>query len=247
VSTGKTFHRSENIPVDVGEDIFLYDGDDPSVIATFGSRTKFLNALWLPCVLSQLTPSQIVLVNRFREFRLIRDNQFRHAKTARELMVDFIHMTQPKSLLEVGCGKFPIVSDIVVERYRGIEIDDEAIQYCRSNGVDVGTLDIFFAETIIDFDLTVALYAFHFSISTSLIEYLVRNMTMSSCLVFNVIADDATSVLNTLVQLSRNFPVSRIFKSSILAKREFFVIMSRSMISRESAILERLLNSAGAA
>lgn len=242
MSTGKTFHKSEDVPVDVGEDILLYDGDDPSMVAGFRNRTRFLNALWLPCVLSQLTPKQIIVVNRFREFRLGRDDQFVHANTAREIMIEFVEAMRPKSLLEIGCGKFPIFPEVFPERYRGIEIDDEAIRYCRSNGVDVGTLTDFTGmEENIDFDLIVSLYAFHFSISNSLVEYLIRIMNSNSCLVFNVIVDDATSIMNTLAHLSRNLSVVRVFKSPILAKREFFVLMSRSAVSVQADTLDRIL------
>ena len=239
------FRRSENVLVDLGEDILLYDGDEPSVVTSLLGRVRFLNALWLPSVLSQLTPSQIVIVNRFREFRLVRDNQFKHALTAREVVVEFIRILRPKSLLEIGCGKFPVFSDISVDRYRCIEIDREAIEYCRSNGLDAGTLSDFFSEGGASFDMIVSLYALHFNISGSLVEYLSNVLGLNSCFLFNIIVDDATSVMNTLGQLSRNFPFCRIMKTSLMAKREYFVPMSRSSISSQSIVLERLLASAG--
>ena len=134
---------NETAPVDLGGDILLYDGDEPETVEMLRHRWRFLDVLWLPCPLGRLTGEQIATINRFREDRLLSDAQFTHAKRSRHALVALLSAIKARSVLEIGCGKFPITNDIELDCYRGIEIDEIAINHCRKLNIDVGSLENF--------------------------------------------------------------------------------------------------------
>jgi SAM-dependent methyltransferase len=217
------------VPVNIGSDILYCDGDASADFQLAG-RTRFLNNLWLPCALQQLTPDQIGVINRFREQRISSDGQFASAKYARCAMVHVLSELLAKRVIEIGCGKFPVASDIELSWYVGIDIDQVAIDHCRQLGFSVGALSD--ARDKVDpdkkADAVIALYAFHFAVDRDLIEFLAGSLSERGLLVFNFIVDDGVNALRTLVSLSEKFCCFRVIKSKLFASKEFFVIMGRS-------------------
>lgn len=214
-------------PEDIGGNILFYDGVSPEKIPSLSLRRRFLNVLWLPCALGNLSEDQIAIISRFREQHIERDEQFGHAKFARNAMVTLLRMLKIARVLEVGCGKFPIVRDEHFDRYRGIEIDPMAIKFCKEKDLEVGTVSEFHGDDGVMFDAAIAIYAFHFAISGQLIGLIDRSLAPGGCVIFNAIVDDSVHFVTTLASLSSAFKVSEIIKTPQLAKREFFVVMGR--------------------
>lgn len=241
---------NKSAPIDLGLDVLFYDGDDPDVLTILSPRRRFLDILWLPCALAELSADQIAITSRFREGRIGQDLQFQHAKRARQAVISLIRTMDISKVLEVGCGKFPIVRDIELALYRAIEIDSIAIEHCRKNQLDVGLLEhLSSARDDQKFDLIAALYAFHFSISDELVRYLEEHLSPSGFLIFNFIADDTANALRTLALLSTKFSFCRLVKTVSLSPREFFVIMARSkcfaVADMATALLLKLLSAGG--
>lgn len=96
----------------LGYDIYLFDGNDPGTQG-LAAYERFLDVLWLPRPLHELDPHQIEIINRYRE-RNISEAQFIAAKRSRIAICRALRLDGTKSVLEIGCGKFPIIDDIQI-------------------------------------------------------------------------------------------------------------------------------------
>lgn len=212
-------------PFDLGEDIWHYAGE-PEDFPFLADRYRFLNELWLPAICDELSEAQIAVISRFRERRFIKDGQFKQATASRRVLIELLSTQNFVRVLEIGCGKFPLAREIEgLVHYRGIDIDSEAIEQCRSDGLEVGRLGDLPIPTP-PFDVAVALYVFQFAIGDDLLAYVAASLReVGSCIVFNAIADDSTVLLGKLVTLSSYWPVLEIVKSPALARREFFFVV----------------------
>lgn len=228
-------------PEDIGEGIYLCAVDGDESPPNLSGKHRFLDVLWLPCPLDELRPQQIFVINRFRESRMKSDGQFRHASLSRCAVLSLLQGQKPASVLEVGCGKFPLAREFVLRRYSAIEIDGEAIEQCRTEGYDVRPLKCFLGDNT-SYDLIVSLYALHFAIDAQLVRYLHARVTDLGCLVFNVIVDDSVAFLRKLALLSAGFPVIRVVKEGCLSNREFFFVLSREDGAPRAEILAAQLS-----
>jgi hypothetical protein len=215
-------------PVDLGGDILFYAGSNPEILASLGDRGRFLDVLWLPTSLDCLNSLQINVISRFREKRLAEDPQFQQAAKVRSALAQVLVSRNVRSILEIGCGKFPICNDVSVAFYRGIEIDRASIHHCRCAGLDVIQIAHLRNDDQLRFDVALSLYTFHFYIDDRLIDYVDTHLRHSGVLIFNLIAEDAISCLTKLSRLSRRFPLVQIIKRAGLSKREFVVVMGRT-------------------
>ena len=213
--------------VELGSDIILYEGGESAVLAELKDRHRFMNVLWLPCSPNRLSMDQILVVNRFRESRFDHDAQFSHANRSRGALIELLSTFKFQSVLEIGCGKFPIANDLSIASYRGIDIDCEAIKHCRRLGLDVGTIEDFAGVDKSEFEVAVSLYALHFSVSHKLVSYICRCLASSACLVFNLITADGEEPGSELKNQFQIFPIYQIVKNENLATREYFVVMGR--------------------
>lgn len=211
--------------MDLGQGVVLYEGNDGSVLNELAQRIRFLNCLWLPCALAELSVEQICVINRFRESRMDSDPQFLPQMRSRASLAQTIRSLMNPSVLEIGCGKFPLNAGAGFHRYRGIEVDEDAIAYCRDRGLDVGTMRIL--NDGVTFDIAVSLYVFHFAINPEVISFIDRHVTENGVLIFNAIVDDGLDLLNKLALLSAYFPIFRIIKSPPMPRREFFFVLCR--------------------
>lgn len=222
---------------DLGHDILLYRGEDAAEKSILSSRVRFMNVLWLPCHLSELTVEQISVINRFRENEIERDTQFQQASRSRQALLTVLRAMNVQSVLEIGCGKFPLATELPGVIYRGIEIDEVAVSYCRQKGLDVRS-GLKGERKSQKFDVAASLYAFHFSIDEALIRHIEECLGEAGILVFNLIAEEGAYLLNELSSLTKLFPYTRVIKCRGMAKREFFFVMARPsgwVVAREIA------------
>lgn len=226
---------------ELGEGIIFYDGDDEVTIASLQSRYNFLDHLWLPSSLGKLTASQIFVINRFREERRKQDGQFLQADRSRAALKVVLSQLNIQSLLEIGCGKFPISNEMHIPQYRGIDIDPEAIEHCRQHQLDVGTLAQFAGADDARFAAAVSLYVFHFAIERALVDYLDDHLDQSACLIFNMIVEEGVDIGTKLALLSQSFAFVRVLKPERAARREFFFLISRQSNAEHAAHAARLL------
>jgi hypothetical protein len=214
-------------PTDIGEEIVRYDGYDEDTVAALDvSRRRFLDKLWLPCPLSDLSTAQIEIVSRFREQLIDSDTQFTSALRARKAFLTALGAINAERLLEVGCGKFPLAGTLELVSYQGIEVDNEAIAFCQNQGLSVSHLEVSKPPSR-EIDAIVASYVFHFKIGSDLLEYLDLCARSDAILLFNIIADDTNSVLDLLTQLSNVWPYSRVVKEAAMPRREYWVVLAR--------------------
>jgi len=214
-----------DIPEPLGGDIWHYSGGTPQKHSILHGRTRFLDALWLPVPLGQLDPDQVILINRFREHAIDQDAQFNKARASRTVILGTLRRQNVTSVLEVGCGKFPLAQEISLSCYQAVEIDEEAILECQSEGLDVNTVEkLTQCRRDNQFDVCVALYAMHFKFSEALLEYIARSLKPGGVFIFNVIAINLEKFIETNQSLFNAFPVFRVFKTASLSKREFFFL-----------------------
>jgi SAM-dependent methyltransferase len=212
-------------PIDLGHDVLFYDRGPLDRLA---GRTRFLDVLWLPCALAELNLEQISVISRFREARIRSDPQFTYSWSARNIVIQTLEDLHISRVLEIGCGKFPLVHDLPLARYRAIEVDGVAIEYSRTAGIEIGTACEFSDRNDLEtFDAAVALYAFHFSTTDALIAVIDRSLARSGVLVFNIIVDSTINCMSMLANLSARFQFCEVIKSSDMANREFFFVMSK--------------------
>lgn len=230
------------IPVDLGCGILRYEGEDGSITDTLSvSHFRFLNILWLPAPLAELSPAQITVINRFREARLQSDGQFVAAGRAREAFLCVLEALESASILEVGCGKFPLQPVPGVERYIAIEIDEEAVAWCREAGHDVRTVADAVAAPIPTVDAVIAAYVFHFRVSDELVVLMERAAQDDAVLVFNLIADNAEHVLKLLETMLRVWPLANIVKTRGMPRREYWIVMAASAGARRASLASAAL------
>lgn len=216
-------------PREIGEGITQYDGNDTRVLAALHTEhIRFLNELWLPERLSALSPTQIAVINRFREERMSSDPQYEHARLAREATAALIRERGFQSVLEIGCGKYPVVGEAPVQKYVGLDIDSQAVEFCQARGWNVD-----FLEKLVDrsqehdFDLCVAIYVFHYHVEEALLDLIESTVCESGILVFNIILDLTADVLTFLTRLSRRGFLVEVVKTHGMSSKEFFFVLGR--------------------
>lgn len=224
----------------LGEGIICLEAVDEEVEPFVeGGGVRFLDHLLLPVRLSELTEAQIWIINRFREGRMRTDAQFGAAWGSRAALVAALEDWHVSSLLEIGCGKFPLAADLRIERYIGLERDQEALEFCAKKGLRVGKLGDLGSELDqASCDAVVSLYAFHFQVE-EVIERASGAVGEGGVFVFNMIVDDSAAALDTLCTVSRYNAGVLVVKTAGMARREYFFVASsrKARDAKEFSIL----------
>lgn len=133
---------------------------------------RFLDYLWLPNPTHLLTAEQIISINRFREERYKNDAQFGYHQRYCDLISKFIHRAEHASILEVGCGRFPIARHMKRKlKYTCIDLDQDCIAANNREGFQSYKLDEFLCvEREQQYQLFVAMFVFQFAIAPELVE-----------------------------------------------------------------------------
>lgn len=222
----------------IGHDIIFYDGPETEH-ESLQLRKRFLDHLWLPADLDQLTKEQIFVINRHRETAIKSEVHFDHALKARALLEAAEAEAEATSVLEIGCGKFPIT--INASRYLGVEIDPDAIDFLKRSGRPVclpSSLPV--AADDRPFDFVASCFAMHFSIQDDFLANLTRHTSDNAVFCFNIIADDSFHALRLVSRVARGWPLISLIKTSTMARREYFFAVSKPRAA------ERMLRVAGA-
>jgi hypothetical protein len=149
---------------------------------------RFMDQLFLPCSTEDLSIAQIKVINRFREARFASDPQFILNLSVKRRVAAALLSISAKSIVEVGCGRFPITQYLrPVSQYLCVEIDDQAItENCRL-GIDCQPLESFeSAESLVLFDAFVALFVFQFHVSDELVTALRKHIRGGGIGIFNL-------------------------------------------------------------
>lgn len=210
----------------LGEGIFVAEDEEDEGSAQLKSLHRFMNNIYLPVSLHNLSQAQICVLNRYREERLDKDSQFKHREYSRAIVVNAILEMQPDSVFEVGCGKFPIIQDAPVSRYAAVEIDPEAISPKSDYLIGMETDNGFIAQ-LQKYQICVALYVFHFKVSDGLINLIDRVLESPGLVLYNVVSDEAEHILSVADRLSERGFCSSIVRHSNLSRKESFFISFR--------------------
>lgn len=209
----------------LGHDILWCADSDPSH-PTLAGRVRFLDHLWLPSALTELTPEQIFVINRYRESVIGAEGRYIHARRAHHMLVNAIISVESTALIEIGCGKFPI--NAPCKRYLGIDIDTEAIAFVQSQGKNACEPAKLVTNAAGPTDCIVSAYAMHFAISDSLLRDLDRVASNDAIFCFNLIVEGSLATLDLLARLSPAWPLFQVVKTSCMARREFFFVAGRA-------------------
>lgn len=211
---------------DLGHGIYLGDELVCEELRAKG-YLRFLDVLWLPVPLSQLSPEQILVINRFRESNRRSDDQFRAADAARVAMEKTIATLSPGVICEIGCGRFPLMAP--GPSYVGVDIDDAALSHTTALGYSSFSPENFCHLRQQKFSIIVSLYAMHFKISVDFMEHLARMCADNSVFCFNFIADSSVSSLEILTFVGKWWPIYSVLKCPSMAKKEYFVVAGSSL------------------
>lgn len=215
-----------NTPVPLGEGILEYRGSDNSILSALSqSHHRFLDYLWLPAAISEITPAQVSITNRFRENQIGQDSQFSKANRARKAARLAMDAGNAACVLEIGMGSFPIFIIGDQFEYHGLDIDPVAIAACHKQGLNASLAnDKALRSLSHDFDFFVALYVFHFAYEVDFIQSLKQRLTPDSVGIFTVIVTDNLHFLKLLSLLGPEMPWIRILKLPLMASKEFWVV-----------------------
>jgi hypothetical protein len=229
--------------IDLGFGIKLSDTPFPPDVRA--ENFVFLDKLILPCRISELSPEQILVVNRYRETLSERDAGGSRALGSRRMFREIIRTFSISSVLEFGCGAFPIAPNEGEYSYACIEFDPVAIKKLRVMGIQVYTPEQFstlcrggelgFSEALI------ASFSMHFRLLDELVSEMIGRVTPGGLVAFNLIAEDGFDILSKLEALSRHGLKLRIMKVDSFARREFLVLGSTNESTIFRPDIERVL------
>lgn len=206
----------------------------------------FLDKLILPCRVSELSSDQILVVNRYRESLSEGDAGRSRAQGSRNMFREIIRTFSFRSVLEFGCGTFPIAPTGDNYSYTCIEFDAVAIEELISRGIQVYSPELFCTlsanHKLGFFEALIASFSMHFRLPDELISHMVARVTPEGLIAFNVIAEDGFDILSKLEALSRHGFKLRILKVDSFARREFLVLGSRSDLTLFKPDLERAVS-----
>ena len=146
---------------DLGCDI-IFCRNETQLPEKYKGRPNFLDYLWLPCSLSNLSEDQVLIINRYREQVIESQKQYSHMRVSHEILQRAINSNNVNSLLEIGCGKFPLKSSC--DNHWGVDIDPEAISHMLKIGNNACLPSELKSCAAIKFDFVASAFAMHFSI-----------------------------------------------------------------------------------
>lgn len=217
--------NSEDVQ-DHGLGVKSYHGSSPDVVAKLiVSHYRFLDFIFLPLPLAKLSAEQIEISNRLREHTFDQDAQFARARHARSAVTSALKRLQSSDVLEIGCGKFPIVDEYDFTNYRAIDIDPEAIAYCVTRSIKC-THPSQFHESPSTADAVIAIYSLHFSITPDLLSIFSGLSSGDAIFMASLLLDDADHLLRVLGLLESTWGRVCIVKHPNMARREVFLLSS---------------------
>lgn len=218
---------AERLGVELGEGIIHYDGpitEHPF----FEGKTRFLDVLWLPKQLDQLTVKQVCIINRHRERCIDTDARYISAQVSRAALGEIVSSFSCTNLLEIGSGKYPI--DHNTPGYLAVDIDEEAVQHLIDRGIKaIHTKEIESSVKDGQFDLVASCFAMHFEIEDGFISEIGRITSKDAVLVFNLIDHCSGHCDGLLERFSNEWPVSLELRFKGMARRERVFLLGKAL------------------
>lgn len=215
--------KAENCE-DLGFGIFRYSGVETESLEASGLE-RFLDELWLPCSLSELSEEQIFVINRHRESAIGADTRYETAQRSRARLANLANATNGEFVVEIGCGKFPI--GLPTDSYLGVDIDPEAIRLMRSKGYSVCLPSELSESCPKGVGTIVSSFAMHFKVEESLLDNLSSLSKPNGIIAFSLIIDNSLHLIELINNISKRWPILQIVKTSIMTRREYLIIMGK--------------------
>lgn len=164
-------------------------------------RHRFLDVLYLPAPTDRIDREALLAINRWRE-RRIAERPFLHSDHVRRLACAVLEsLGSTRRVFEIGCGKFPLVHDIPLTSWLGLDVDGEAVSYGLSNDLRVTQEPSDVTEADLSVDALVALFSMQFELSQQTLNLLGR-LPPDALLLFNLPTRDEILVQRRLDQLA---------------------------------------------
>lgn len=165
---------------------------------------RFLDHIYIPVSLEELSRDQVLILNRYRERFIEVDAQFLHWQKIRLIFAEVLQKQCVHSLLEIGCGKFPIKRFAKID-YLGVDFDLEAVQWGRANNLNIiGHDELKNIDT--KYDAAIAIYAFHFHVSDNILANISHLLKQNAFILYNVVSDGARTSLAVAERFSKLGP-----------------------------------------
>lgn len=224
----------------LGHDILVCSEPDLEADRLAG-RHRFLDELWLPCSLADLTEEQIFVINRYRESVFSKEKHYEFASHAHRAFEAAVSALKAKNVVEIGCGKFPV--NTVGAQYLGVDIDAEAVATVRQLGLSACRPSELATVLKTSADLVISAYAMHFSIDDAILAELARSTEINAVFCFNLIVDDSVSAFGLLGRLAVYWPYLQVAKTPEMARREFFFIAGRDEATHRMTVVADAIRS----
>jgi hypothetical protein len=231
--------------IEIGGGVFqdvLGGGAEQEVVAGV-TRHRFMDVLYLPTRTDELPHDAMLAVNRWRERRLA-DRPLLHSSRMRRLAAAIIGRLPDKPrLLEIGCGKFPLVDDVACRSWVGLETDPEAVVHLRARGLRVAASADEVTPGDLQVDLVVGLFSMLFAIKDDELMLLGR-LPPEAIVMFNLPTRDFSLVQRRLLKLLDFGLDSRLLDLQATGNRDMFVVAGRPtaeerLLFVREAILEK--------
>ncbi|MEI9414453.1 class I SAM-dependent methyltransferase [Mesorhizobium sp. Cs1321R2N1] len=188
--------------VDIGGGVFhdvLGGGDEQEVIAG-ATRHRFMDVLYLPTRTDELPREAMFAVNRWRERRLA-DRPLQYNSRVRRLAAAAVRaLPVSRQVLEIGCGKFPLLDDVECRSWTGLETDPEAVLHLQARGLRVAASVDEVCPEDLQVDMVVALFSMQFAIEAEELA-LFGQLPPEAVIMFNLPTRDLSLVERRLFRL----------------------------------------------
>ena len=197
---------------------------------------RFMDRLFLPCRTEDLNVDQIKIINRFREVTFRSDEQFGLNLSVKDRVAAALATLDCRSIIEVGCGQFPITSLVPgTQRYTGIEVDDVAISGNCALGIDCITFEALISdESRSNFDAFVSLFVFQFNVTPALVGALHERTNSRGIGIVNLYAVEPALRAKRIESFERSgFDVTSVADVHPRLRKNEFLILSKRPVSEQ--------------
>jgi len=184
-----------------GVHLRLDDLGRPTEIVNGVVHYRFMDRLYLPVRTNELGVESIKVINRWRE-GLLERTESPHRSRVRRVATAFVDACNVTKLLEIGPGKFPLITGCTVRDYVALEVDDEAKRYNLANGLRCVSDPTLLKPEAHCIDTVVALFSMQFHMSAETFELLAGTRSDAVFLI-NVSTSDEQLVQTRVWQIEQ--------------------------------------------
>jgi len=180
--------------IDAGNEIFYCDNLNKilpkKLLINNKVHYRFCDFIYIPDGTEYLTDRQVRTVNKIREKYIFSHPQYKVNKEIHNCFLGLVKFWRPKTILEVGPGKNPLITNptnginkiyLADLRFRNKEINNgnciSRLRFCTNDNLNINNFSI---------DCIFAIYVFHFWISKTQINEFYRVLSQDGILLANV-------------------------------------------------------------